>query len=125
LKHKVLSFVIVGYAALLAWLMLSPEPVRRAKDFPSGSDLVVHAGAFGAFALLLAAAWRRPDGASTLARALAAGAAATAYGILLEVLQLWAPSRTFNWLDVAADFAGPAAAAVAVWLVWRPRRESP
>jgi VanZ family protein len=74
----------------------------------AGIDKAVHMLLFGAWALALRFDWRlfrkRPG---------LLIAAAGIFGILTEILQLLAPGRSPDPLDVAADLAGAALAAVA------------
>jgi VanZ family protein len=80
-----------------------------------------HLPAYAGLAVLLALAMspHRPKGR----RVALAVALATAYGWLLEVAQMAAPTRTFNVLGLALDAAGAAAggAAALVFLLWRER----
>ncbi|MFP4056460.1 MAG: VanZ family protein [Candidatus Brocadiia bacterium] len=77
-------------------------------------DKVLHAGAYGLLAWLLARGMEESWGVSASAVAWLAFVAATVYGGLHEVLQGFA-ARTPDAMDLAADAAGAAAAAAAWW----------
>lgn len=116
----------VGYTLALVtathWPGLAVEgPVER-------TDLVIHAGAFAGWAVLLfltrwLATPRRP-----LAEGLRVALAAVCFAVLDETTQPLV-SRVFDWTDLAADILGAAggAGAVCLWIVWtrRPRSDDP
>ncbi|MBI1896296.1 MAG: VanZ family protein [Acidobacteria bacterium] len=106
-----------GRALLVLWwlaiaavtaLSLLPAPVIAAVDpFGAALDKVLHGGAYFVLALLpgLLYAQRRSR--------LAAAAAMILLGGLIEALQILAPGRAAEWLDLLADTAG----AVCGWVV--------
>lgn len=110
------------YAALVAYMSLrrfGASPIDRAID--GIGRAYFHLPAYAGLAVLLALAMspRRPRGQ----RAAAAFAMATAYGWLLEVAQIAAPTRSFNLRGLLFDAAGAAAGGAAVFLffLWTER----
>jgi VanZ family protein len=97
-------FAPAVWAAIILWLSLTPSP----PELPGflGWDKLLHAGAYGLLAVLVAqfilylthnlerACWH-------------AGLLAICYGALLEVLQLYLQTgRTAEWRDLFADIVG-------------------
>ncbi len=114
-------WVVTGaYAALVATMSLRPfgnTPVERAID--NVGRATFHLPAYAGLAALIALALSARR--KTASRAAIAFAAATAYGWLLEVAQIPAPTRSFNVQGLLLDAAGAAAGAAAafVLLSWR------
>ncbi len=81
---------------------------------PTGSDKVIHAGAYAVLAALLTVALGR--------RPVAAIAAATLYGLTDELHQALVPGRTPDPLDLLADLAGATLGGLAVAYLRRRRR---
>jgi VanZ family protein len=104
--------------AFTTWQTLTPAPVVEA----SGSDKLLHAAAFYAFAFLADRGW--PDARYWLPKALPL----FAYGALIELAQSTTASRSAEWLDLAADGAGlvlyALSAALLRWLPGVIRRPS-
>jgi VanZ family protein len=104
-------FGAVGWTALIPLLSLLP-PSFFATAAPlekySGLDKVVHAVLYAVQAGLLIAAWRSfRSGPRFLVWACAG--AATAYGVLMEILQrICTDCRQFSWGDMLANAVGAA-----------------
>jgi len=101
-----LTFMLV---AAVCYLALTPAPPRA---LDTGWDKANHALAFAAMAL--SASFGFP--ASRL-RKLIPLLALLFFGVAIEVLQLWVPSRSSDWHDVLADVVGIAAGALLARLV--------
>lgn len=107
----------LGLLALLAYLSLAPRP-----EVP-GADLLPvpalsHALMYAALAFALAYALARWDRLPREKMA-AVFALAVAYGALMEVGQLFRPTRSFQLLDLAMNALG--AAIGAAWCLIEPR----
>jgi VanZ family protein len=105
--------------ALMAAIAIAshgPLPV----GLPGPSDKLVHAAVFGLLAVLWYWARRGTDGAGRAA--LTAVALAALWGALDEVHQSFVPGRTADGLDLLADAAGAALAALACFAATRARR---
>ncbi len=105
--------------ALMAAIALAshaPLPVH----LPGSSDKLLHAAVFGLLAVLWYWARRDSDGAGRAA-ATAVGLAVF-WGALDEAHQSFVPGRTADLLDLLADAAGSALAALACLAVARARR---
>ena len=118
-SHRHAFRVLLAFAlALTTWQTLTPAPVVDA----SGSDKLLHAAAFFAFAFLADRGW--PDAGYWLPK----GLPLLAYGALIELAQATTASRSAEWLDLAADGAGlvlyALAAALLRWLPGVARRRS-
>lgn len=101
-RHLIAWLPGVLWMGGLAWASLAPPP-----PVPSGSDLWLHAVAYGILTLLL----RYASASRGVVRsALLAAGVATAYGILLEGAQAALPYRTAEARDLLANAAGVAAA---------------
>jgi VanZ family protein len=114
------------YAAFVAYMSLRPfgnSEVERVID--GVGRAYFHLPAYAGLATLLALALSRRR--SSACRAAAAFAAATAYGWLLEIAQIPAPTRSFNvqglLFDAAGAAAGSAAALCLLLLTDRVRRK--
>ncbi|MGH2374215.1 MAG: VanZ family protein [bacterium] len=92
----------VLWMAGMAWASLAPPP-----PVPSGTDLWLHAFAYGILTVLLRYA-TAPRG--TAQGALLAAGAAIAYGVFLEGAQAALPYRTAEARDLLANAIGVAAA---------------
>jgi VanZ family protein len=92
--------------------------IREVPQLPAGSDKNLHAILYAGLAALVARAlaggWRRR---LTLPMALGTIVICAVYGITDEVHQYFVPPRQADILDVVADAAGAAAAALGL-LVW-------
>lgn len=112
---------VLAYMALIFVLSSRSVPPRLDRLVP---DKIVHAGMYAGLSALLvralAGGWRRPV---SRALALAAAGLATLYGVSDEIHQAFVPSRHADWLDLVADAAGAAGAAVALyaWGIIQPR----
>lgn len=93
--------------ATLTWLSLAPQDQLPAINL---WDKLAHAVAFAALATLIHAGW--PD-----ARRTTLWTALIGFGLMMEVLQIPVPGRTFSWLDLVADATGIAAYAAAARLL--------
>lgn len=103
-------FFTIATSILILWLTLSPHPVGGLKMslFP-GSDKVVHAIMFGALtgAILLDRERRRGWKLSGRGFTAVAVAIGTGAGIAIEFIQdAMHLGRSFDVVDMAADFAG-------------------
>ncbi|MEI6172058.1 MAG: VanZ family protein [bacterium] len=103
---------VIAYAGLIAYMSLrefGDSPIERAIDGVGRAyfHLPAYAGLAGLLALVM------PSSGARGRRVGIAFLAATAYGWLLEVAQIAAPTRSFNLLGLAFDAAGAAAGAVA------------
>jgi VanZ family protein len=110
------------YSVLLFYL--SSWRVPRSLDIGKDQlDKLLHAGAYGLWALLfLVALSRSAPGLGPLRSAAWAAAAGTLYGALTELHQLLVPERSADVLDLLANFAGAALAAGAWWALDRVRQ---
>ena len=106
---------------VIAWMLLlfhlaSRPPTPAPTGIPI--DKVLHFGAYGLLALLVARSW-----GARLGPKAAGTTAATAlilsglHGLLIELHQMSIPHRTAEWGDVLADLAGAGCLALA-WLWW-------
>jgi VanZ family protein len=120
----------VALAVYVAALVVGTHlPRQFAPDLRHGADRVLHALAYGGFALLAAAAlsaWRpvRPAGYLALSIGLAL------FAVIDELSQIPVPGRTCDPWDVAADVTGAVIglalfAALAAWRQRRNRNASP
>jgi VanZ family protein len=103
--------VLLVYWILLTNLLLAPRPWWYLGNFESGVQQLVERSLADyiqhllAFSLLAVFAW----GARTSTRrpsVLLLLAGLGLYAILAELLQLWIPGRTYQWLDMACNLAG-------------------
>jgi len=110
---------LLAWAVLIAVLSILPIPQPDAARRFSMSDTVAHAVFYVPLgALCLWALWDGSRG-KVLVKAVAA---ATLYGVLLELFQAGLPWRSFEMADMAADLAGSGAGAgLALFL---PRRKA-
>lgn len=117
----------------LAWagivLAFAVMPVHQFFEETVGEreTLATQVGHFLEFALLAAllARWACARMGSPSQAVVAAWLAATAYGALIEVLQMPLPYRSAQWGDLAMDAAGAGAGlVVAVVLRWSRRRRA-
>lgn len=114
--------VTVIYSAFVAYMSLRPfgdTPVEQVIDRVGRAYF--HLPAYAGLAALLALGL---DSCRTRRWRAAVGfAAATAYGWLLELAQIPAPTRSFNVQGLLFDATGAAigAAAALAWLFWRDR----
>lgn len=99
-----------AWGGLIFWLSSTPDAGGVFGFLPSGSDKVLHGGAFMVLAGLLTLATGRP----LLAAALALG-----YGTSDEVHQLFVPGRTADFADLLADGVGAAAGSLLVGYLLR------
>ncbi|TGD73422.1 hypothetical protein E4634_10330 [Mangrovimicrobium sediminis] len=88
--------IVVGYAALVAWLSLEPAIGQEL----NGIDKTAHFATYLTFALLAAIVLQRPR--HYLWGCLAIGV----FGGLLEWSQQYVPGRTFSLLDLRANLFG-------------------
>lgn len=92
------------WAVVILWLSITPSPPQLPGVL--GWDKLLHAGAYGLLALLVAQAflcW-----SVSLERALSLTLIVViTYGTLLEILQMLAQTgRVFEWFDILADGIG-------------------
>ena len=124
-RHESLSAPAAGRRRLLLWIppvlwMAIIFALSAQSALPSLgvnlSDKLEHAITYAILGVLLlrAIAGGTPAGASLARAALAVGLAAS-YGLSDEAHQVFVPGRHFDWLDLAADTAGAAAGAGALW----------
>jgi VanZ family protein len=115
LRAGTFGLLNVAYTAFITSLALTPTPLRIGRV----DDWLLHGLAFGVQAALLHAVLR------TLLlptrSLLVSGAAALAYGGLIEILQLGVPGRFFEVGDLVANAVGIAVstALLAGWELWR------
>jgi VanZ family protein len=110
-------------AAIFAGSSLPHVPRPPAGFTDKDVHLVIYAGLAAVLVRALAGgSWR----GLTLRRALGAAIIATMYGVLDEFHQRLVPGRSFEIMDMAADAAGAALAAGALWTwgIIRPRNPS-
>lgn len=106
----------VLWAAALFWQSSSSDAGSFLGFLPSGSDKVLHAGAYAVLGGLLTAATSNP----VLGVALA-----IAYGVSDEIHQSFVPGRDASVGDLVADAVGAAlGAGLVVYLVRRSRARS-
>lgn len=114
-RKRCLGWAAVGaYAAFLAYLSLRPvdnSPLDRV--IAGVGRAYLHVPAYAALAVLLGAVYASSSAAKRAAIGLIA---AVAYGWLLELAQIPAPTRFFNVLGLALDVAGAAAGAATIFL---------
>lgn len=122
-RHPKALLVANGvYAALLVVLGLLPYLPQFGKEIP---DYVPHGAAYALQAALLFSLAEARFGAAVGAVAAAVGA--TAFGGLVELLQLFQPARTFEAGDLLANAlgAGAASAAAYLWTRWGGKGKGP
>lgn len=103
----------LAWAAAILWLSLTSSPPLLPGLF--GWDKLLHAGAYGLLAVLLARLFVLLIPSIGTA-CLCAVLAATFYGGMLEILQLLSQTgRTAEWLDLLADFVGASLFGVIFW----------
>ena len=115
----VLWAVVLLYCALLCVGALIPRDARYnafVRMVPGGA-LMTHAVAYGILALLLCAALGANNTRNVRVAVLAVILSA-AFGGILELMQMFTPSRKAGLADYAADFPGILLACSA-WLAWR------
>lgn len=106
----VATLLSMAWAAIILWLSLTPSP----PDIPGvlGWDKLLHAGAYGLLALLVALLFSSCCRNSWRTYFLT-GFICLLYGGLVEILQMHANTgRTAEWWDLFADAIGVAAACV-------------
>jgi len=103
---RTLFFRIAGIAVLIAVWMLSLLPGPDMPDIPGG-DKWHHALAYFACMFCWGQLYRRPVQRLRLAIAF------TAMGALIECIQYFTPTRSFEFLDMLADALG----VIAAWFV--------
>lgn len=108
-------FVVLCVVTLVAALL----PAERAPE-ATGWDKLDHALAFGALGAVgvLAMRWMRRGVALVLPLL-------TAFGALIELLQLFVPSRMADLQDLLADVVGAALGTFVAWLVVRMLERTP
>jgi len=119
MKHQSRRLLIAWVALLVAVIVLSVLP-GQALPAVGVDDSLMHWLVYVPLALLPTVAI-----ASRLTASLAAILMAP-LGLVLEVAQMVAPGRRFEWSDVAADALGVMAGMVLGWLVrpwWRSRAD--
>ena len=96
--ETVARFVLIGCAATILWLALSPNPPNPAGLFDL--DKVNHVGGFLVLSLLA--------DYSFLARSalVLKGIVLLGFGLLIEGLQYWVGYRYFEFADLVADGGG-------------------
>ena len=104
-------------------LIFAISSIAHPPELPSaigdkGGHGLLYFGLGALFARALAGGWRRP---LPLRIAVAAIVCSTAYGVTDEIHQAFVPPRQVEPLDVAADAAGAATAALLLW-AWKRRR---
>jgi VanZ family protein len=104
----------VACAAAIHYGSTRPVPPVVVAPIPH-MDKLVHAGAYGLLALLLARALHGSSRAALSVAAVAACLWSTAYGAVEEVVQRFLPGRSSDVADLVANAVG---AALAAW-VWQ------
>lgn len=111
------------WAPALLWAgLLFYMSSRALPEAPPGSDKIAHFCAYALLSALLLRALHRGAGPVRAPLALTAVALATLYGVSDELHQSFVPGRDASVLDVCADFAGAATAAVVLWGARASRR---
>ena len=110
--RRIVWIFVALWMVCTAWASLS-----RGVSSPPGTDVWIHAMAYGAFTLLLHWAFRR-RGAS--GNPLLPGALAWSYGLLMEGAQSLVPYRAAEVRDLIANGAG-VIVAMAIAMLVRPR----
>jgi VanZ family protein len=106
-----------AYMALLAWMSLGtsyPEPVESL--FREVGSLALHG--LGYFFLSLLFGWALTAKAKG---ALFALAAAFFYGLVLEIAQIYVPTRGFSGVDTLVNFVGSGIGALTLLAFWPQR----
>jgi hypothetical protein len=112
-------FFVAAYTGMLTWMSLSSVLPVMAPHWFKGEDKMVHAGAYGLYALLIGVALQ------AYVRLSAAGRAAfvwsSLYGVGMEFAQgAWSGgARTFSPGDMLANAVGAAAGVVTLHLMRR------
>ena len=109
--NRQLFFRLAGSSVLIAIWVLSLLPAVDMPDFP-GSDKLHHALAYFACMFCWGQVYRQPVQRLRLAIAF------TAMGALIECIQYFTPTRSFEFLDMLADAFG----VLAAWLVVAAQR---
>lgn len=108
-----------AYMALLAWMSLGtsyPGPVESL--FREVGSLVLHG--LGYFFLSLLFGWALTAKAQK-GGALFALAAAFFYGLVLEIAQIYVPTRGFSGVDILVNLVGSGLGALALLALWSQR----
>ena len=114
----------IAYAAFLLLVACSPHLPKQEPPI-ARPDLYVHAVLYAGFALIIALGLVKSSRRySRAVQFWLPVAAASVYGLLLEIVQLLVPSRSFGWDDFFADTAGALAVQIALHMYWK-RRSSP
>lgn len=116
------------YLMTLSWLVLvTAMSLLPASALPSttafkGMDKLIHAYMYGQFVILLVITFHKQhdfDQVKHAPRSIAL-AIATAYGLLMELLQHnLIPGRTFDFLDILANIGGGLLGLLAFRLIYR------
>jgi VanZ family protein len=126
IRRAAVWFALLAYAAFVAYMSLkrfSDVPLDRAIDAVGRAYL--HLPAYAGLAILVVLVLSSERVRAERRPALAC-AIATTYGWLLEVAQIFAPTRSFNVLGLLFDLIGATmgTAAVLVYLWWWKSRSA-
>ena len=119
-EHNIFTrrILLGGYLLLITWLSLMPGNQLPALPLLLHADKLVHAGFYAILAILIASA--QPRGLRQISLPLACLLSA-GYGLLLEIAQIFTPTRSFEWTDVLANAFGAALACIGL-ARWRQQR---
>ncbi len=106
-RQNVLRTLWISATVLV--LITALVPVPHIRELPSQTDKLVHLLCYFVLGLLATLSQR-----GTVPR-FSAAAAMAVFGIVVELLQGLLPWRSFEWLDIAANFSGVALGSGAAW----------
>lgn len=106
--NKIPFFISLIYAVFLLWISIQPIYQPPPELFP-WQDKVVHTMLYTIFAILLSLTWKNEiwNTSPFLAISYTIGIVST-YGLLLEICQIFIPTRSFEWIDIGANILGGA-----------------
>lgn len=103
---KIPLFISLIYAVFLLWISIQPIYQPIPEVFP-WQDKIVHTMLYTIFAFLLSLTWKNetwnPSPFLTISYTIGI---VSIYGLLLEICQIFIPTRSFEWIDIGANILG-------------------
>ncbi len=98
--------IVIVYAFFVFWLSIQPITEEIPDKFPY-QDKVLHIGLYAILSGILALGMIRSEKEYLSITIVSMSIfISTLYGFFLEVCQIFVPTRSFDWLDVVANFIG-------------------